>query len=75
MVFLKAGSKDFSLQCERAALFVFTGLVIQQKKRVLVLKSNEGKMGLEQTKVSLIFSSTKCEHFILQHYAAHECEI
>lgn len=43
----KKNSKVLSLQCERASLCVFMALVIQQKRRVLVPKSNKGKMGLE----------------------------
>lgn len=55
-----------------APLCVFRVSITQSKrKRILVLNYNKSKMGSKQTELSSIFSFTKCEHLILQHYAVH----
>lgn len=71
--FFERAAKIFLFSVSCTSLIV--DLLIQQKKRTaLILKINKGKIGLEQTKVNLIFSFTKGEHFILQHYAVHQCK-
>lgn len=61
--------RDSSRVCVCVCIVFKVSIIQPEKKSILVLNFNKSKMGSKQTELSSVFSFTKCEHFILQHYA------